>query len=692
MQSTLSLNHQIQHLLPLLQKLIDAATLSEKKEILEKFLEDQLYSKKLQHPTLIAEEVAFLAILSIGQENIFKEAMPSIFKTLAEIDHFYAPIGGIVGYHVTALKLLNDHGKKKTGKNFSKSPFTDLRGSFLTQQVKLGICELPFLAEIYPLGGLGVRLNVKEKSGEPLPVAALPFCGKTLLEGLIRDIQAREYLYYKLFSKQIVTPIVIMTSVEKRNHFHIEKICKSNNWFGRPQESFFLLPQISVPTITQEGNWGLEELGVLYLQPGGHGALWRMAQEKGVFEWLLEQNKQTLLIRQINNPIAGRDHLLLSFIGVGVEQNKTFGFVSCKRMEEAAEGSLVLVEDEEGNRGISNIEYTEINSYQDKEKFFLANTNILYANLKKILPIISKNPLPELLLNMKSQIPFFDEEGVKKEILGGRLESMMQNIADAILDHKDDPLNTFVVLEERGKAISVTKSSYEEGKSILETPEGAFFDLMKNGILLFHHFCKFDIAPFCNQEEYLKNGPSIIILYHPALGPLFEIIAKKLRGGTLSRGAEIQLEIADLDMEELYLEGSLLIKAKNCMGFENHGRIEYSEKTGKCSLHRVKVYNKGIDRNTTCNYWRNNYQREESLQIVLEGNGEFHAEDVLFLGDLKIVVPAGERWTAFNTHDGSLEFHKEVIEECTWSFAYSFSEEGLNVEKISHVAALTRLS
>jgi len=43
---------------------------------------------------------------------------------------------------------------------------------------------------MYPLGGSADRLGlVDPNSGECLPAAMLPFCGRTLLEGLIRDLQ-----------------------------------------------------------------------------------------------------------------------------------------------------------------------------------------------------------------------------------------------------------------------------------------------------------------------------------------------------------------------------------------------------------------------------------------------------------------------------------------------------------------------
>lgn len=53
---------------------------------------------------------------------------------------------------------------------------------------------LPDLAEIYPLGGSADRLGlVDPNTGECLPAAMLPYCGRTLLEGLIRDLQVLDH-------------------------------------------------------------------------------------------------------------------------------------------------------------------------------------------------------------------------------------------------------------------------------------------------------------------------------------------------------------------------------------------------------------------------------------------------------------------------------------------------------------------
>ncbi|KAL6003202.1 hypothetical protein ACLOJK_023425 [Asimina triloba] len=61
---------------------------------------------------------------------------------------------------------------------------------YASQAALWGIEGLEELGEIYPLGGSGDRLGLVDPiTGECLPAAMLPYCGRTLLEGLIRDLQ-----------------------------------------------------------------------------------------------------------------------------------------------------------------------------------------------------------------------------------------------------------------------------------------------------------------------------------------------------------------------------------------------------------------------------------------------------------------------------------------------------------------------
>ena len=109
-------------------------------------------------------------------------------------------------------------------------------------------------------------------TGESVPTAMLPYCGRSLLSGIIRDLQvtcdllhqllgfvnlvpscadhallrclqAREYLYYKVYGTQEITPVAIMTSAAKGNHQRVQKLLAENSWFGRGKESFRHAPK-----------------------------------------------------------------------------------------------------------------------------------------------------------------------------------------------------------------------------------------------------------------------------------------------------------------------------------------------------------------------------------------------------------------------------------------------------------------
>ncbi|MCC5831678.1 MAG: UTP--glucose-1-phosphate uridylyltransferase [Chlamydiales bacterium] len=657
---------EIAILTPLVLSLKRTRDLGEKQEILlshprlNRASEESLKPFFL-HSYDLSSKIALFSLVAIGQEKrLFfypegsppREKLRALIALLTSIERFYESIGGIAGYHLKVLQLLAKKEEEVPAARYTRAPGIDLAcaSSDVEASVAAGIEAIPEMGEIYPIGGLGSRLNLISKSGEPLPAACLPFLGTTLLHGLIRDLQAREFLYYRLFGKQVTMPVAMMTSLEKKNALLVRAICEKNNWFSRPKESFFLFSQLSVPVVSARGEWVMRAPLEPLLEPGGHGALWRTAEEEGVFNWFLKQGKHRVLIRQINNPIGGVDHGLLALAGVGKKEQKTFGFASCERLPDAAEGVLVMKE-EGGLSHLSNIEYTDFKKYGIEGASYPANTNILYADIKKLQPAIKKNPLPGLILNMKDKF------------IGGRLESMMQNITDALPVKKGRALPTFLTYNERRRTISAAKRSFEAGHKMLETPEGAFYDLLLNSHTLLREWCSVVASDFSSPETYLKEGPSNLFLYHPALGPLYSLIAQKIHKGRMADGAELQLEIADLKMESFDLEGSLRISARNIIGHLSQGILRYSQKTGKCVLRGVKVRNEGICRSASNTYWKNQIKRQGALNIVLEGHSEFYAEDVVFEGERTIVVPDGERWIA--RKDGS--FAKE---RAGWEWHY----------------------
>lgn len=134
------------------------------------------------------------------------------------------------------------------------------------------------------------------------------------------------------------------------------------------------------------------------MKPGGHGVIWKLMIDTGVFNWLAAQGREAAIVRQIrcvqlwppsrgsghqawllptgwaqasarraacsslaclfpaltfpaltlfthgprSNPMAGTDNTLLALAGAGFPGRRSFGFASCDRVVGAAEGMNVL--------------------------------------------------------------------------------------------------------------------------------------------------------------------------------------------------------------------------------------------------------------------------------------------------------------------------------------------------------------
>jgi UTP---glucose-1-phosphate uridylyltransferase len=674
------------------------------------FIEEFLMHKEWKNHLIIKSLIVLgqaksifhhLKALKVSQGHDSYTWLINLVDTLYPVEVFYEPIGGLIGYHLAVIDLIYLNEKADQGSagkiSYSKPKGIDLskESSEVRKAIREGIERLPELAEIYPVGGAGDRLNLlDEKNNHPLPAAQLLFCGRTLLEGLIRDLQAKEYLYYKLTGQQLITPVVMMTSQEKDNHQHILNICESKHWFGRKQDCFFLFSQPLVPVINHKGEWVLNKPLHLVLKPGGHGVIWKLAVDSGVFEWLTKLGRIKLLVRQINNPIAGTDFSLLAFTGIGLAKNKIFGFASCNRVLNTAEGMNVLVEKREGKHyqyGISNIEYTDFKRKGIKDipieagssfSAFPANTNILFADLKAVKNVAQKFPIPGMLINMKTLLPCLTYDNQLQHLPAGRLESTMQNIADFLMDTLDHPiqnedqegLSTYLTYNDRHKTISVTKKNYVDGQPLSETPEGCFYEVLYNYYDLLKHHCHMHLTPLCEMKDYLKQPLSFYVLLHPAIGPLYQIIGQKIQRGSLAPGAELQLEIAEVLIQDLLLEGSLIVTAESVLGDLKNQLIQYGENSGKCVLKSVSIKNQGIDFKAENHYWKGQIKRKESLRIVIAGNGEFYAENVTFKGDETIEVPSGFRVKAYADGD-QVKYQREKISSPTWFWKYSFDKE-----------------
>lgn len=617
----------------------------------------------------------------------FTESMNYLVRILERMEKFYDSIGGIIGYQVAALELIKASeleadksnpqwtrrgavGAGQLKKRFSVPHGPDLAKDhkYANQAASWGLEGLPDMAEIYPLGGAGDRLGlVDEVTGECLPVAMLPYCGRTLLEGLIRDLQGREYLHYKVHGVQSITPIAIMTSSAKKNNERVHALCENLGWFGRGKQNFRLFEQPLVPTVAAaDARWMVSDPLTAVLKPGGHGVIWKLASDEGVFQWLSGLGRKAAIVRQISNPMAGVDTTLLALSGIGLKHNKKFGFASCRRNVGAAEGVNVLTEQRNGDGSweyaITCIEYTEFSklgiadvpvSSGSLEAQYPANTNVLYVDLAAVERIASSRTaasLPGIIMNLKKPTVFYDQHGLKHSVQGGRIECTMQNIADSLVNRRSsiispeehDELDTYVIYNERRKVTSSAKRRRKPNDASLhQTPDGSFLDVTRNAYDLLRS-CGVVMPEMSGNHCYVDTGPPFIALLHPALGPVWDVTRQKIKGGSIAERSELQLEIAEFSWRDVELSGSLLVQATNAMGSVQEGIVQYGIGCGRCRLHGVHIRNKGVDWDGKSNvYWQHQVHRHEALEIILHGNAEFEAFDVVLEGSHRFEVPDG---------------------------------------------------
>lgn len=656
----------------------------------------------------LTQEEGFVvkSVLAIGQQKALLHAdLPrkrKLVDMLISVERFYQEMGGLVGYHATLLQFLQSPPKRFSPDKVRYHAPSGLDLSSSCSEVKSAIYhaieQMEELSEMYPVGGAADRLKLQDsESGAALPAALLSFNGRTMLAGLVEDLQVREYLYYKIKGKQIFVPIAMMTSQEKNNHEHILNLCTQHNWFHRPREKFSFFCQPLVPVVDGQGSWVLSGPSQPLLKPGGHGVIWKLARDCGVFSWLKEQGATKSIIRQINNPISSEDYGLLAFSGYGLREGKRFGFASCERQVRASEGINVVVEEEteEGfSYTLTNIEYCDFSIYniQDepveeggKYSKFPSNTNLLFVDLLSIEEVLGRSPIPGMLINKKKVSFRTDLQEIKEEEVS-RLESTMQNIADCFSYHCPErlvnaemhKLDSYITFNTRRKTISATKKEYAKGFSFLETPEGCFLDVISNMQELLQEACGFYLPQIIEGMQ----PPFFLFYYHSALGPLYSVIGKKIRKGSLTLGSELKLHIAECDMADLHVDGSLHVIAERVIGEVNSdGILQYSEKVGRCTLKNVRVRNAGIDYSQANVFWKQEIYRKEHCRIFLEGESEFYAEDVELEGNIDIRVEHGYKMTVKKV-EGKVVFYQEKLDKTSWSWQYQFTEDlSLNIVK-----------
>ncbi len=618
------------------------------------------------------------------QEDRMK-ALRQLLDLFVSTEQFYRPIGGLLGYYGQVLRFLAT-SNEESFKNLLPPPASDMRQKTkdVWRYCYEGVRRLGEMAEIFAVGGAGDRLKLIDPvMGAPLPAARLVFCGRTLLEWLFRDLEALEYWHYIVFGKELSVPVLLMTSHEKNNAEEIQRLGKEHGWFGKSPECIFQVIQPLVPVVTVDGQFACTGPLQLLAKPGGHGVIWKLASDAGAFEWLAKRNVSSAIVRQINNPLGGLDHLVFSLFGLGLEEKKTFGFAAIPAHPGFAEGLNVLVVTKAMEAGISNIEYTKFDALRKSNPHLLegecpANTNILFADLKALVQALKKLPIPGMVVNAKSEgIVTEGAERVCRPVV--RLESMMQSIADAMMVPIETPIRegclpTFVAVYDRAKAMSVTKRSLLDGGSLFETPESCLYDWFCACRTLLIETCSFELPEEISLTKFLEKGPNCSFFFHQALGPIWEVIGQKISGGRFYSGAEVELEIAELFARDLSVRGSFRLLCQDVVGHTDaEGRRHFSPHVGRAFLKNVSVDNDGVLPASLSAHLNRSVERESSCTIRLIGASELVAENVVIRGYFSLTVRDGTRVTLRQRPDGGVDSIEEPYTAPSWHYSVTWN-------------------
>jgi len=502
-----------------------------------------------------------------------------------------------------------------------------------------GLEDLGKLAYVCMVGGVADRF-FEGKGGPCLhAMGKIPFLHRTLLDWILDSIESETSLYRKCFNKEPpIRPVFCMCSKEGWEHWlrHVQEDRRQLK--GKGKMEIIPLIQGQAPLLDRRGKWQVQGKALL-TKPGGHGMVWRVLfQLQDTFQRTQEVLKRCshLVMRQVNNPLCGLGGNALSVFGAirshpfGKRQEVDLAFSTVPVQAGMHEGRLGC--DERGR--VRHMEYSDFHHEMEDEGD--ANCNLFAISIQAASEATLLNPFPGPLFNDKGK-------GVS------RVELCMQNISD-------ECRRIAVLSFPRERTCSTIKFAHGQQETHLSC--------IKQWMRVHKTFLEEECNASCSD--------SFLWTYHPSLGPLFSVIKSKVRGGHYSGYWECT--ISEVDVAQLDLEGSLIIRAEN----------DRAREQGRCELRNVKVRNRGL-RSTVEECAKGVFEHQESMTISFQGMGSFIAHEVTFSGPFSLHVKDGECVHAIQ--EGGrvvLKSHPSPSPPWHWEYRWEHKHMEEEAQKRSH--------
>ncbi|MCX5727010.1 MAG: UTP--glucose-1-phosphate uridylyltransferase [Candidatus Saganbacteria bacterium] len=651
----------------------------------------------LTNPVLSeGEKILILKVINVGQGSYVFENWKSgdtieqkrkLLKQLAELEDFY----GIENFQITAQKLVKiAKGSPEIKENPMPPRVIDVSSnnpsikSVLREAQIAGLQNLQSCFIGIVAGGLGKRFGFNDPEGKPFPKGEFrfsPIKQKNLFRILAENILSLQNIYYLTYDKNVDIPMIFMTS--PANDEATKENFKKELYYGLGEDQLKTFQQVMVPLVDDNANWMMKSPYEIQDGPHGHGDWLYGLQKSGLAYELLQDNRPHGF--GINIEDSGIFIYSLEHIGMGITSSRPFGFLTVPRKAGFAEGAIVNVK-AEGQTKIINIEYTNLKASGISDEadpstgysHYPANVAGYYEHLKKLLPLIEKERFPGEVLNLSKKNKAF-REGREIDIVGDRPEAQRQGIAEAIHGTAEHELPHVLGYERR--FFMPAKEQYEP-KTFFFMADKTAESARQQYINMFAEWLtgagikipsrEYVAVDKKGNKENIALFDSVIIELTPCFANRHEILTQKIKGGEIKEGSTLYLSGFHSKMEDLSLNGTLIIDVENETGASRGNRIiPNAQATGKYRIQGLTVINKGFAKKIDGNgVWHGELEEKESCRIVIKGNGELEIKPgVVIYGQTDIIVNGGESVTIehdYNNEKGYREIRKQNKDASWW--------------------------
>lgn len=504
---------------------------------------------------------------------------------LADLDASYP--GGLAAYIAKAKVLLKESAD-------GVNPFSDFEalvpeGESLSfdgsgtmdfgEAESLGMSVMGDSVFVLVAGGLGERLGY---SGIKLSLETNLCTNENYLETYVKYIQAMQTMARaKSGNDELIIPLVIMTSGDTDPL--TRELLKENNNFGMADGQIVIVTQDKVAAL-KDGSAGLalddDNRWSVQTKPHGHGDVHHLLLREGlVDDWEKDGKKYVVFLQDTNALVINS---VIPTLGVSEKKGFHMNSICIPRLAGEAAGAITRLEHKSDAEKslVINVEYNQLDpllstqgdckgDVADETGYspFPGNANNLVLELGAYAKTLRGEDQGVVVEFVNPKYKDGTRTDFKKPT---RLECMMQDIPKLFQKEMGADANIGFTTFDRWFTFSPAKNALEAGVESVENGSaapGTMSSAESDKYIQNQRKLKYAGMELAGKEDDLVTVGGIPVTPGPRvyLGASFAItreeITQKIKGGKISQRSSMVLEGNGVVIENIELDGALVIKA-----------------------------------------------------------------------------------------------------------------------------------